>query len=196
MPTRFPIEFSFKILAIAQQLSARDADGTLLFHAKQKLFKFKESVTLFADEAQTRPLYRIDADRIIDFSASYSVSDQAGSRLAQLRRRGMRSLWRASYEIELPRLGTLEVSEANPWVRFANGLVEEIPVVGMLSGYFLHPQYDVRDHTGRVLMSLRKEAAFFEGRYVLERHVPLGDEPERAITLALTMLLLLERTRG
>ncbi|HSC81422.1 MAG TPA: hypothetical protein VLC08_13785 [Chitinolyticbacter sp.] len=92
MSLRFPVAFSFKVLAIAQQLSAREADGTLLFHAKQKLFKFKEAVTLFADEAQTRPLYRIAADRIIDFSASYSVTDQAGSPLVQLRRRGMRSL--------------------------------------------------------------------------------------------------------
>lgn len=69
-------------------------------------------------------------------------------------------------------------------------------MVGMLSGYFLHPQYDVHDRSGRLLMSPRKEAAFFEGRYALERVAPLGDEPERAITLALTMLLLLERARG
>ncbi|GLS05154.1 hypothetical protein GCM10007860_23040 [Chitiniphilus shinanonensis] len=196
MPLNYPLQYSFKILAIAQQLAVRDARGQLLYYARRKLMKLKESVTLYADEAQTTPLYQIDADRIIDFSASYRITDRHGAVLGQLRRRGMRSLWRASYEIEVPGLGTLQVREANPWVRVADGLVEGIPVLGWFSGYLLHPQYDVRDRAGRLLTSLRKEPAFLEGRFALERHLPLDDAQELAISLALTMLLLLERDRG
>ncbi|TJZ66674.1 hypothetical protein [Chitiniphilus eburneus] len=196
MPLNYPLQCSFKILAIAQQLAVRDARGKLLYYARRKLMKLKESVTLYADEAQTMPLYQIDADRIIDFSASYRITDRQGTLLAHLRRRGMRSLWRASYEIDIPGLGTLQVSEANPWVRVADGLVEGIPVLGWFSGYFLHPQYDVRDRAGRLLTSLRKEPAFLESCFAIERHLPQGEAQDLAIALALTMLLLLERDRG
>src|SRR3954468_1128541 len=69
----FPLELRFKLLAISSQISVRDASGHLLCHVKQKAFKLKEEVTVFGDEAQTRPLYRINADRVIDISAQYQI---------------------------------------------------------------------------------------------------------------------------
>lgn len=39
-----------------------------------KAFKLKEAITVFADEAQTRPLYHINAGRVIDFSATYTIN--------------------------------------------------------------------------------------------------------------------------
>ena len=74
----FPLEARFKLLAIASQISVTDAHDALLYYAKQKAFKLKEAVTVYADEEQTRPLYRIAADRVLDISARYRIEDAGG----------------------------------------------------------------------------------------------------------------------
>ena len=67
----FPLELRFRIVAISAQASLRDASGHLLCYVKQKAFKLKEAVTVFGDEAQQRPLYHINADRVLDISFNH-----------------------------------------------------------------------------------------------------------------------------
>lgn len=45
-----PLRVSFKIVAIAPQLTITDANGRSLIYVKQKLFKFKEKVEIFTDK--------------------------------------------------------------------------------------------------------------------------------------------------
>ena len=71
----YPLEMSFKIVAINPQVRVTDANGQLIAYVKQKAFKLREDITIFADEAQTRPLYRINANRILDFNASYNWNE-------------------------------------------------------------------------------------------------------------------------
>ncbi|NIN01857.1 MAG: hypothetical protein GTO24_28285, partial [candidate division Zixibacteria bacterium] len=85
----YPLQLSFKIVALTPQLSVTDANGNLIFYVKQKLFKLKESVTIFADAQQAQPLYAINADRIIDFSGRYHFTDQNGIELGSIKRQGM-----------------------------------------------------------------------------------------------------------
>lgn len=84
----YPLELSFKHIAIAPQLSVTDATGRLLFYVKQKAFKLKESVTVFADREQTQPVVTIAADRILDISATYNLQDLQGNTFGAVRRRG------------------------------------------------------------------------------------------------------------
>ena len=65
---------------IARKLTVSDAAGNLSFFVKQKAFKLKEPVTVFADVDQQVPLYELAADRVIDFSASYHFKDARGWR--------------------------------------------------------------------------------------------------------------------
>src|SRR3972149_438649 len=81
---QYPLNLSFKVMALAPQLSVTDASGQQIFYVKQKLFKLKEAVNVFADSAQTRQLYTINADRILDFSAQYHFSDDQGRPLMRL----------------------------------------------------------------------------------------------------------------
>ncbi len=69
----YPIELSFKLLALASQIYIRDGGGNLIGYCKQKMFKLKEDINIFADEGQTHLLYNIKADRVIDFSAKYML---------------------------------------------------------------------------------------------------------------------------
>ena len=77
-----------------------DEDGELLAYSRQKAFKLKEDIRVYADESQSTELLTIKADRVIDFSASFSVIDSTnGTKVGSLRRKGMASLLRDTWEI-------------------------------------------------------------------------------------------------
>jgi len=54
---KYPLSLKFKLMALSPQVSVHDADGQLRMYVKQKAFKLKEKVTVFADEQQSTPLY-------------------------------------------------------------------------------------------------------------------------------------------
>ena len=192
----YPLQLSFKIVAIAPQISVTDATGTLLLYVRQKIFKLREAVTVFSDREQTRPLYTIGADRVLDFSARYHVATAAGEPVGVVQRQGMRSLWKAHYEVERGGVPVLALREENPWVKVMDGLFGEIPILGVLSGYLFHPAYLVTRPDGTTVLRARKQAALFEGRYEITRLAELSEEDEELALLAVLMLLLLERERG
>lgn len=193
----YPIELRFKLLAIASQIWVRDGAGQLLCYVKQKAFKLRESVKVYRDEAQTILLYTIGADRILDFTAEYRIADAAGGPVGVVKRQGMRSLWRAHYEVSRSGQPVFGIQEDNPWVKLVDGLLGEIPIVGLLTGYILHPAYIVTAaESGAPALRLVKRPALFEGRYTVEQKSPLSEDDERLALLALLMMLLLERTRG
>jgi hypothetical protein len=192
----YPLQLSFEILSIARKLSITDSTGNLIFYVKQKLFKLKESVTIFADVDQTIPLYTLNADRVIDFSASYHFADNRGVPIGTVRRKGMRSLWKARYDILNGGGPAMTIQEANPWVKVLDGLFCEIPVIGMFSGYVFHPEYVVAREDGTALMRLKKEPAFFQGKFTIEKLALLNEQEETRILLSLIMMVLLERQRG
>jgi uncharacterized protein YxjI len=78
-------------------------EGNLQFFVKQKAFKLKEELTVFADEGQTRPMLRIQARRRMDFSATYDVVDaNTNEAVGALKRMGMKSMFRDEWEILAP----------------------------------------------------------------------------------------------
>lgn len=193
----FPLQLRFKTVAISPQISVTDAGGRLLFYVKQKAFKLKEAVTVFADEAQSRELFRIAADRVLDISAQYHFTESGGGDLGVLQRQGMRSIWRAHYEIHRGGGPILTIREANPWVKVVDGLLGEVPVIGMFTGYFFHPAYLVARAADDVpVLRAVKQPALFEGRYTIERVGELSTSDETLAVLSVLMMLLLERQRG
>jgi uncharacterized protein YxjI len=192
----YPLQLTFKILAIASQISATDATGKLVFYVKQKAFKLKEDVTVFADEGQTQPLYHIRAEKMFDFSARYNFTDPQGANVGAVKRQGMKSLWKAHYEIFDGDKIVLTITEENPWIKVVDALLSEVPILGMLTGHFLHPAYLVKRPDGAVVMRLHKQAAFFEGRFGIEKHGEFLPGEEARALLGVLMMVLLERRRG
>ncbi len=192
----YPLTLRFKILALAQQVWVQDSNQQLMMYVKQKAFKLKEAITVFADEAQTQPLYRIAADRVIDFAATYTISDADGTYMGAIREKGMRSLWRSRYEIVRGNDVLFTATEENPWSKFANGLFEGIPVLGALSGYVFHPRYLLSASSGHAVRAT-KQAAFLESRFTLDRlEARLNAEDERLLVIAAVTMIMLERRRG
>lgn len=192
----YPLQMSFKVLALARQISVTDANGHLVFYVKQKAFKLKEAVTVFADAGQTQPVYSINADKMLDFSARYTFTDSSGRPLGSVRRQGMKSLWKAHYDVLDGENAVMTIKEENAWTKVLDSLIGEIPVLGMFTGYLFHPAYLVSRQDGTVVMRLEKQPAFFEGKFIIQKQAEMdGQEEERAL-LSLIMMILLERSRG
>ncbi len=193
----YPLSLRFKIIAIAEQLAVHDSSGRLMMYVKQKAFKLKEAITVYSDEGQQWPLYHIAADRVIDFSASYSITDSDGSPVGVVRRKGMKSLWRSSYEIVTNEGKVFTASEENPWAKVADGLFSGIPILGILSGYLFHPSYLI-SATGSVgAIRARKRPAFLESMFQVDRlSAQLKAEEERLLVIGMVVVLLGERRRG
>lgn len=193
----YPLELTFKLLSLAREVRVTDAQGAVVAYIKMKAFRLKEDIAVYADEAQTRLLYTIKADRVIDFSARYHFADASGVPIGSIKRDGMRSLWSARYTISDNDGRTIfTVSEANPWVKVADALLSEIPVLGMFTGYLFHPAYHLASVDGTVSLTMQKQPSFVGRRFVVRenRDVPVEDEVRGL--LGMLLVVLLERNRG
>ncbi|HUP65194.1 MAG TPA: hypothetical protein VM557_07930 [Thermoanaerobaculia bacterium] len=69
--------------------------GEAVLWGRKQGFKLKESIRIFADESMEREVLSIQARQMIDFSATYDVSDSRERRkVGALRRKGLRSILR------------------------------------------------------------------------------------------------------
>jgi uncharacterized protein YxjI len=195
-PLRFPLTLSFKIIAMAPQLSVTDAGGNQVDYINQKLFKLKEEVNVFEDVQQTRVAFTMKADRVIDFSPRFTFADSLGHTVGAIKRQGRRSLWKAHYDVYEGDKVTMLIREENPWVKVWDGLFTEIPIVGMFSGYLFHPAYLLTAPDGRLLLKMKKQPAMWEGKFTVDKHVELSPEDEKRALLSLMVTLLMERERG
>lgn len=194
---RYPLILSFKLLALASQIHIRDADNVLIGYVKQKLLKFKEEINVFADERQMHLLFTIKADRVLDFSAKYNFTDSHGNFIGAIKRRGMRSIWKANYEIyDSAGTHSLQIAEESAWIKVFDALVGEIPLVGMFTGYVFNPAYIISRMDGTPIARLEKQPALFEGKFSLDKKTEFSEEEEIRVLLGVLTMTLLERGRG
>ncbi|ROH97592.1 LURP-one-related/scramblase family protein [Chryseobacterium daecheongense] len=194
----YPLDFKFKITTLSSDFNITDRNGNYVAYVRQKMFKLKEDVIVFNDESKSKELFRIKANQWIDFNASYSLNDLINNKnFGRLARKGMRSLWKSTYNIldanDQPKF---TVMEDNAWVKFFDGVVGEIPIIGMFTGYFLNPSYTVKGMDGKEYFKLKKMPSFFGRRFQLDRIIDIDDEDESLVVLSLLMMVLLERARG
>jgi uncharacterized protein YxjI len=193
----YPLTLRFKRIAIARQVSVEDNGGMLLMYVKQKVLKLREAITVFADREQSRPLYHIKADRIIDFSAAYHVTDASGQLIGTIKQKGMRSIWRTRYSIMRGDTAVFEMREENPWAKVADSFLGEIPVLGILTNYLFHPRYAVSTPDGTAVVRIRKQPSLFEALFEVTReNVPLSTEDERLVLIGTVATMMFEKNRG
>lgn len=193
---QYPIDLRFKLMTLGQRITATDASGQPLLFIKQKMFKLKEKVQIYSDAKLTREIFQISADRIIDFSASYHFTDPQGTDWGAVRRKGMRSLWSAHYEVIQDGAVDMTISEESPLKKLLESLLGEIPIIGLVAVMLLNPSYIVSRPDGTPLLRLTKKPAVFEGKFTLEKLSDMPEDDELRSLLALIMMVLLERKRG
>ena len=124
----YPLDFKFKITTLASDFNITDRNGKHIAYVRQKMFKLKEDVVVFRDEDKSAELFRIKADRWLDFNASYSITGADGTNYGKLTRKGMRSIWKSTYKVyDENNQHKYTIREDNAWVKFWDGLVGELP---------------------------------------------------------------------
>lgn len=77
-----------------------DPAGRTIAFCNQKAFRLREDIRLFADESMQQERMWIQARQVIDFAACYDVVDSTtGQKVGALRRRGLASILRDSWEV-------------------------------------------------------------------------------------------------
>ena len=193
---QFPVTMNFKLLALTPQVTITDANGQVVCFVKQKMFKLKEQITVFSDEGQQQPIFGINADKVLDFSARYRFTDSSGQEFGAVKRQGRKSIWKARYDVYRGEQVVATIQEKNPWVKVGDALFSEIPVVGLLTGYVFNPSYEVVGSDGQVLVSITKKPSFTSRTFVIEQVGQLDESMSVSTILSTLMMVLRERRRG
>ena len=179
----------FKLLGAAFHL--RTMDGRLLAYSKQKAFKLREDIRVFADEAQTVELLTIQADSIIDFSAAYKVIDsQTGEHVGSLRRKGWSSIFRDSWELLDPE-GVVRgrVIEESGWKAFARRMID--------LAQFLLPQTYLIQVDGQTVATMRQNFLGIPPTFTIDlSHDTEGRLPRPLAVATVILLLAIEGRQG
>ncbi len=85
---------------ISTKFHIYDPNENLVMFCKMKGFKLKEDIRLYSDEEMSQEILTIQADRVIDFSAAYTVRDATtGEAVGALRRKGLKSILRDEWTV-------------------------------------------------------------------------------------------------
>ena len=158
--------------------------GRLVAFAKQKRMAFKESFTLYAEEASRTPVLTITADRRIDIRSTMTVREPSGAVLGQLRKKGTASLLRSTWELDQPGRPVVVVQERSLAVALLRRLWGLIPWIGDLPVPWVF-HFDGTDPSGRTVLTHSRRWGIRD-RYVLEVLDP-ELEPRLAIALAICL---------
>ena len=194
---QYPLFLKFKITTLASDFTITDSNENSLAYVRQKMFKLKEDVVVFNNESKSQENFRIRANQWIDFNASYAITDSFGKNLGKIARKGMRSIWKATYFVmDAFDNQKYKVQEENAWVKIIDGFFTEIPILGIFTGYFFNPTYIVHDNNGKEIYRLKKMPSFFGRKFQLDQINDIPDHEETLVVLSLMMMVLLERAKG
>ncbi|MFF5261914.1 hypothetical protein ACFY4C_23500 [Actinomadura viridis] len=133
--TRFLVRQRLRLMVNQYEVRTEAPDGSegeLAAFAQQKRMAFKEQVTLYADDAKTRPILGFKARRRIDLAATYDVTDAAGQPLGLFRKDFRRSLLSSTWHLEQPGAGVVTGSERNRFVAVLRRVWGLVPYVDAL----------------------------------------------------------------
>lgn len=89
-----------KIFAfLGQEVEVYDENEKVVLFAKQKAFKLREKLDIFTSSERSELVLSIQARNILDFQATYDVTDGSGTKIGAFRRKGLRSILRDEWEV-------------------------------------------------------------------------------------------------
>lgn len=175
-----------QVLALTGILRIYNSQGQLSLFSQQKMFKLKEDIRVFADEAKTRELMNIKARQVIDFSAYYDVYDSAyTTKIGSLRRKGFRSMVQDEWEVFDSRDQPIGILKEDS---LTQALLRRF-----LLGIFLPQNYDLLMGSERVADYKQKFNLF---RYELMADFSMDSERKLDRRLGLAAAILLATIEG
>lgn len=190
---QYPLHFLFRVTSFANDFTATDDIGQTIFYVSSKLFSWRDHIIVYRDETKTEILYELKSNKLIDFQQTFSILDKHGRVVGKVRRKSLKSLWRSTFNLldENDRLDHT-IQEKDPWTKFFDGLFGEIPILGMLTGYFFNPTYLLLNSVGENIFEIKKKASFFGRKFSVHKVTNDEIDAERLI-LSLMLMVLIER---
>ena len=172
----------FKLFGAGFTLMA--PDGRVLAASHQKAFRLKEEIRVHEGSDQGAELLTIKANKLLDFSASYQVTDSTtGEVVGSLRRKGWSSLFRDSWEI-LDADGVVRgrVVEDSGWKAMARRLNDWVAL--------LLPQAFLLEVEGQVVGTMRQHFNVFVQKFDVDLTQDANGILPRPLAVATVILLL------
>jgi len=170
-----------QVFALTGKFRIYDPNENLLLFSEQKMFRLREDIRVYADEAKTQEVLMIRARQIIDFSAAYDVIESAtGRKAGTLRRKGWRSMLRDEWEI-------LDEND-QPIGRLFEDSMGRALLRRFLLGTLLPQNYDVSIGMDRVA-DIRQRFNLFAYRLDLDFSMDAGRKLDRRLGIAAGILL-------
>ena len=169
-----------QVFALTGKFRFYDPSGQQVLFSEQKMFRWKEDIRVYADEAKSQEVLMIKARQIIDFSAAFDVVDSStGQKIGALRRKGFASLLRDEWEI-------LDVNDNVIGKLFEDSMALAL-VRRFLSG--LVPQnYDITVNENRVA-DLKQNFNPFSYQLNLDFSMDVSRQLDRRLGIAAGILL-------
>lgn len=193
----YPIVLNFKVFSLARQASLVDNDGNSIAFARQKLLKLKEQLEVFRDKTQSKRVCNIKADRVIDFRAIYTFFTEDNETIGSIKREGMRSFWKATYQLKDgigAQLATIH--EENPFAKVLDSFLGDIPVLGLFCNYLFNPSYLVTNAAGQDVFRITKSPSLWGGLFTIDKLAEVSPEEEIIHLMGLLMMIFMEKQRG
>ena len=155
--------------------------GALAFFVRQKAFKLREEITVFGDEACTRPMLKIQARSIMDIAATYDIRDAStGETIGAMRRKGLKSILRDEWAI----LGEQDVEIGR--------VIEDSGLLALIRRFLsnLIPQTFLVNIHGQPVGQIRQRFNPFILTYDVDFTADEGGLLDRRMGVAMTVLLL------
>lgn len=186
---QFPLELRYKTTELEPQITVTDATGEMVLIMNHAPSETGSEVLVYGDLERSAPRYTISPDWILDFSAQYRFSDDAGKLLGSVRREGERSIWRTRFEIMNGEPPNLEIREENSFAKFMDAIMGEIPLLGAVIPRLV---YLVRSEDGDTLVRIEKQPRLFENIFKIEKQVEMDGPEETRVLLSLLIMFLTE----
>jgi uncharacterized protein YxjI len=153
------------------------SEGELLAFAQQKRLAFKEQVTLYSDDTKQRPVLGFKARQVLDLGATYDVFDAAGQPVGLFKKDFGKSLFRSTWHVEQPGLGTATGQERSMLVSILRRFVDSLS--------WLPYDFDFTFDGQQPAFSVVKKWGLRD-RYVVDIHDPRID---RRLVIAMAVAL-------
>lgn len=175
----------FKIFGGA--FHVRDEQGNTVMYSRQKAFKLREDMTVWADENQSRELLKIKTPQILDFGATYFVTDStSGEEVGGLARQWGKSMIRDTWHLLGPD-------------RQQVGMLQEKSLAGALVSRFINivPQkYVIQTMDGARVVSIKQHFNPFVLKYTMTIDDPMPPIDRRLLIAMGILLCAIEGRQG
>ena len=150
------------------------SEGPMLAFAQQKRMAFKEQVTLYTDDTKQVPVLGFKARQVMDFGATYDITDAGGQPIGLFRKDFKASLLRSTWVLEQPGLTPMRGQERSFPIALLRRFVESLSWLPYHFDFMMD---------GQVAFSVEKKFALRD-RYVVNIHNPALD---RRVVIAMAV---------